>query len=120
MPAFMPWVGAAASNWAKACGNWRWRNRPPNTRIASRPRRLSRAHERGHKGSQQVADLADPIFQSMIGVEHVERCLMLAGPADAVFNRHHVIAPAVHDGGGSGDILRRMFFQAGRVEGRRQ
>jgi len=45
---------------------------------------------------------------------------MLAGPADAVFNRHDIITPAVHDGSGSADVLRRIFFQAGHVEGRRQ
>jgi hypothetical protein len=45
---------------------------------------------------------------------------MLTRPADAVLNRHDIVAPAMHDGDRGGNVLRRIFFEARHVKGRRQ
>jgi len=56
----------------------------------------------------------------MIRIEYVQRRPMLLRPADAVAYRHDIIVPAVHDGRGSGHVLRRIFFQTRHVESRRE
>ena len=56
----------------------------------------------------------------MIRVEHVKRGMVLARPAHAVLHGHDVVVPAMHDDGRAGDVLRRVGFESGHVEGRRQ
>jgi len=87
-------------------------------RSARRGRR--RALKRGQEISQQHADRTDLIFEPVIRIEYVQRRPMLFRPADAVAHRHDIIVPAVHYGRGSGHILRRVLFQTGHVESRRQ
>src|SRR6266852_1526418 len=119
-PVSTPWAGAAANSWEKACASsprrsWMcppWvRRRPP-----SRPRFRSSRQER----PQQQANRLDLILQPMVGVEQVQRRLMLARPANAVLHRHDVIVPAVYDGGRTGHVLRRVFFVTRHIKGGRQ
>src|ERR1700682_5924875 len=125
-PVSTPWAGAAANNWAKPCANWprrKWMSPPwvRRRRPSRRPSpRSSRLIESDHEGSQQQANRVDLILQPMVGVEQVQRRLMLARPTNAVLDRHDDIVPAVRDGGRTGDVLRRVFFVTRHIKGGRQ
>src|SRR6266851_10189851 len=124
-PVSTPWAGAAANNWERACAsslrrNWmcpRWvrRRRPSRRRLPS-----SRLIESHQERSQQQTNRLDLILEPMVGVEQVQRRLMLARPANAVLHRHDDIVPAVHDGGRTGHVLRRVFFVTRHIKGGRQ
>src|SRR5258708_5959293 len=126
-PVSTPWAGAAANSWERACAssprrNWmcpRWvrRRRPSRRRHRFRSSRLI---ESGQERPQQHGNRLDPILQPMVGVEQVQRRLMLARPANAVLHRHDDIVPAVHDGGRTSHILRRVFFVPLHIKGLRQ
>jgi len=60
------------------------------------------------------------MFQSMTGIEYVQRRSMLSRPTDDVVYRHDVIVPAMHNRGWRGHVLRRVLFKTRHVEGRRQ
>src|SRR5882762_9695489 len=128
-PVSTPWAGAAANSWERACASsprrnwmcpgWVRRRRPSRHRLRT-SRLLDVLVESGQERPQQQTNRLDLVFQPMVGVEEVQRRLVLARPANAVFDRHDDIVPAVHDGGGTGHVLRRVFYVTRHIKGGRQ
>src|ERR1700722_4201899 len=122
-----PWAGAAASNWERACASWRRRKWTCPPWARRRPSRLRHPRvipdplaERGQEVPQQRANHFDLILEPMVGVEQMQRRLVLARPSNAVLHRNDGIVPAVHDGGRAGNVLRRVLLVARHVKGRSQ
>src|SRR5271165_5115713 len=55
----------------------------------------------------------------MIRVENMQLRALLAGPPDAVADRHEIIAPPVHDRYRAADTLRRVLLEPWHIERRR-